>query len=588
MRNFIKIAEKYAIDVAGGKILACQFTIKACKRHLRDLKRAATKSYKFKLSKAKAEKFCHAIEQFPHIKGKTWVGKKLVLEPWQIFIVVNVFGWVDKKTNLRKYRTVYIEVARKNAKSTLTSAIALCMLTIDDEPGAEIYSAATTRDQARIVFEDAQNMARRSPGFRSAFGVSVHARAISVLETSSRFLALSAEGSTLDGLNVHFGGIDELHAHKTRVVFDVIETGTGSRTQPLLWLITTAGSNQAGICYEQRTYVKNILEGNIEDDTYFGMIYTIDPDDDWLDPKMWRKANPNYGVSVLPDDIARLAKKAEQLPSAQNNFKTKRLNVWVNAGEAWMNMVEWAKCVDPDLSIDDFKKENCFAGIDLASKIDIAAMILLFERDEHYYIFGKYYLPEKRVETSTNSQYAGWVESDLLTATPGTRIDFDYIEEDLLDLKKQFVIQEVAFDPFQATQFSTRMEKKGLTLVEVGATVKNFSEPMKELEALVLDGRVHFDGDPILSWMMSNVVFYSDKKDNIYPNKENPENKIDGVIGILMALNREIRHREERSKYENEDMAYGGAEVKAEPEKEEGEEEVYISDDDHLNNVDNW
>jgi phage terminase large subunit-like protein len=379
-------------------------------------------------------------------------------------------------------------------------------------------------------------------------------------------------------LNVHFGAIDELHAHKTRAVFDVIETATGARTQPILWLITTAGSDQSGICYEQRTYVTKILNNVIDDDTYFGIIYTIDKEDDWLDPKVWKKANPNYGISVIPDDIARLAKKAEQLPSAQNTFLTKRLNVWVNAGAAWMNIKAWEACADSSLKLEDFRGERCFIGVDLATKIDIAVMMLLFERDGHYYAFGNYYLPEDRIETSPNSQYSGWVRSGLLKSTPGIRTDFDYIETDLIDLKGKFIVKEVAFDPFQATQFSTRMERlEGFKLVEVGATVKNFSEPMKEMEALVLDGRFHFDGDPVLSWMVSNVEFYRDQKDNIYPRKgQNNENKIDGVIGLLMALNREIRHRDATSKYETTGLAYGGDEISENKKEDLSEDADYL------------
>ena len=393
-KDYISIADKYAHDIVSKKILACDYTIRACQRFIDDVKKSKTKAFPFKLESETANFICSRIELLPHVKGKPWAGTPIQLEPWQIFIIVNVFGWVHKVTTLRRYRTVYIEVPRKNA--TLTSTVALCMLAIDDEPGAEVYSAATTRDQAKIVFEDAQNMARRTAGFRKKYGVQVTARAITVLETGSKFMALSAEGSTLDGLNVHMGAIDELHAHKTRSVFDVIETATGARTQPLLWLITTAGSDQAGICYEQRTYVTKILEKSIDDDTYFGIIYTIDKKDDWLDPGVWEKANPNYGVSVIPDDIARLAKKAEQLPSAQNNFLTKRLNVWVNADEAWMNIKAWEACADSSLKIEDFYGRTCFVGVDLASKIDIAVMMLLFELDGHYYAFGNYYLPERK------------------------------------------------------------------------------------------------------------------------------------------------------------------------------------------------
>ena len=296
----------------------------------------------------------------------------------------------------------------------------------------------------------------------------------------------------------------------------------------------------------------------------------------WPDPEIWEKANPNYGVSVQPDDLARLAKKAEELPSAQSNFLRKRLNVWVGADDPWMNMLEWNKQVK-DIDIDDFKGDPCFIGIDLASKIDIAAMMFLFVRNRNYYGFGKYYLPEERIQISPNSQYEGWVKSGHLTATPGTLIDYEYIEEDLQSIMKSHNVVDIAIDPFQATQFVTRMEKVGIEIIEVRPTVLNFSEPMKEMEGLVLDGRFFHNGDPVMGWMASNVVRHYDQKDNIYPRKENPENKIDGVIGLLMALNREIRHREERSKYEDEDMAYGGVDIKEE------KEEVSSDDDETYN-----
>jgi phage terminase large subunit-like protein len=549
-KSHVDKAKKYAKQIVDKKILACKWTILACERFLGDLKKQKTK-WPYKLSENQAEKFCKAIELMPHIKGREWVGKKIVLESWQCFLIVNVFGWVHKKTGLRRFRTSYIEVPRKNAKSTISSTIGNCMLAIDGEPGAECYSAATTRDQAKIVFVDAQNMVRRMPEFKKKFGVQVNARNINIVSTASKFEALSAEGSTLDGLNIHFAAVDELHAHKTRSVFDVLETATGARQQPLLWLITTAGSNMSGICYEQRMYLTKILERVHDDDTYFGIIYTIDVEDDWTDPKVWKKANPNYGVSVYPDDIARLCKKATQMPSAQNNFLTKRLNMWVNADEAWMNMKSWEACGDSTLKIEDFKGEKCWVALDLASKIDIAAMGILFIRDDHYYVFGKYYLPEETIETATNSQYSGWVRSDRLISTPGSMTDFDWIEDDLIQLSKDYRVIEVPYDPFQATQLATRMEKRGFKdkMLEVRATVENYSEPMKEIEGLVLDGRLHHPNDPVLTWMVSNVVCHRDKKDNIYPNKERPENKIDGLVSLIMCFNREIKHRPNESKY---------------------------------------
>ena len=352
------------------------------------------------------------------------------------------------------------------------------------------------------------------------------------------FQALSAEGNSLDGLNIHCAIVDELHAHRTRKVFDVLETATGARTQPLLWLITTAGSDRSGICYEQRTYLTKILDEVVKDETYFGIIYTIDDGDDWSDPASWEKANPNYGVSVFPEDIERLCAKALKMPSAQNNFLTKRLSVWVNADTAFFNMAALAKCADRSLKPREFYGERCWIGIDLASRRDMAPMMQLFRRGERFYAFGRYYLPESEIGESGNSQYSGWAREGRITATPGNIIDYGYIEDDLRGMSKDFEIAEVAYDPFQATQFATRMLAEGFPMVEMRAVVKTFSEPMKYLNALIVNGRFHYDGDPVLTWMFSNVVAHYDNKDNVYPKKERPENKIDGAIALIMALGR--------------------------------------------------
>jgi phage terminase large subunit-like protein len=460
-----------------------------------------------------------------------------------VFILTSVFGWV-KDDGKRRFRRSYIEVPRGNAKSTLSSAVALYMLAADREGGAEVYSLATTRDQARIVFGDAQTMARRSPGFRQRFAVEVGAHNMHVLASGSKFEALSAEGSTLDGLNIHFGCVDELHAHKTRTVYDVVETGTGKRDNSLLWVITTAGSNRAGICYEIRTFVTKLLDRVFVDDTQFGIIYGLDDGDDWTSELALIKANPNWGISVRPEVLVPLQAKAMQLPSAVNNFKTKHLNEWVNADTAWMDMRAWDACGDINLDIEAFAGQLCWIGLDLASKTDIAALLLVFQHPEiagAYAVFGKYYLPEDTVQSAGNSQYEGWMRTGRLTVTPGNVIDFGWIEADLLGMASKFEIQAVAFDPFQATQLSTRMLSEGLPMIEVRPTVLNFSEPMKTLEALVLQKKLMHDSDPVLAWMASNVVAHLDVKDNIYPRKERPENKIDGMVALIMALSRAIK-----------------------------------------------
>ncbi len=551
-KNYAADAKRYAEQVVAGEILSCRWVQLACQRQLNDLARFKGKGSPYRFNPKlvdrdgrsfyPADNLCAFIERLPHVKGPL-AGESITLEPWQIFILSTVFGWV-KSDGKRRYRRSYIEVPRGNAKSTLSSAVALYMLAADGEGGAEVYSLATTRDQARIVFGDAQTMARRSAGFRSRFAVNVGAHNMHVLASGSKFEALSAEGSTLDGLNIHFGCVDELHAHKTRTVYDVVETGTGKRDNSLLWVITTAGSNRAGICYEARTFVTKLLNGVFEDDTQFGIVYGLDDGDDWTTENALVKANPNWGISVRPEILGPLQAKAMQLPSAVNNFKTKHLNEWVNADTAWMDMRAWDACGDSSLDIEAFTGQPCWVGLDLASKTDIAALMLMFQHPEisdAYVVFGKYYLPEDTVQAAGNSQYPGWMRTGRLTVTPGNVIDFGWIEADLLDLVLRFAVQAVAFDPFQATQLSTRMLAEGLPMIEVRPTVLNFSEPMKTLEALVLQRKLVHDGDPVLTWMASNVVAHLDAKDNIYPRKERAENKIDGIVALIMALSRAIK-----------------------------------------------
>ncbi len=545
MPDYHQIASDYVTDVLQNKVLSNKYVKLACRRQLDDLMNEGTSGFPYVYDPAKGTRVCQFVEQLPHIKGKL-AGEKIKLEPWQVFILMTAFSWVHKDTGYRRFRRVYIEVPRGNGKSAMSSAIGLYMLCADNEGGAEVYSFATTRDQAKIVFGDAQQMARRTAGLRSHFGIEVNAHNINQLKTASKFEALSAEGSTLDGLNTHFAIIDELHAHKTRAVYDVVETSIGKRTQSMLWVITTAGTNRAGICYEVRGFVRKVLEKTGTDETQFGIIYGLDEkDDDWTTEEALKKANPNWGVSVMPEVLLPLQAKAMSMPSAANNFRTKHLNEWVNADVSWMDMRAWDACADPSLSVEDFEGEPCFLALDLASKTDIAAQIKLFERGGHYYAFGDYYLPRETVDKGENSQYSGWESLGLLTVTDGAIIDFMVIENKILEDCKRFSVIEVPYDPFQATQLSMRLLNQGINMVEVRPTVLNFSEPMKQLEALVLDKKFHHNGDPVLTWMVSNVVCHMDAKDNIYPRKERHENKIDGVVALIMALSRAIANSNE-------------------------------------------
>lgn len=530
----------------GGAIPACQHVRYACERYFRDLERAGTDEFPYIYDVQRGGKVCRFIEFLPHIKGPK-ASEPLILAPWQVFCTMQVFGWLHASgpnEGKRRFRRVYIEVPRGNGKTAWASGLSIYMLAADGEGGAEVYSAARTRDQAKIAFWTAQQMAKKSPELMKHLGVEVLAHRIIQGRTASYFEAVSADADSLDGKNVHFGLIDELHAHRSREVFDAIETGTGKRPQSLMWSITTAGSNRAGIAYEVRGYTLKILNRTVTDESAFGVVYTVDDGDNWTDPAVWRKANPNWGVSVAPEVIGQLAAKAMQMPAAQNSFLTKHMNIWVSADISWMDMRAWERCGDPDLDIEDFAGEPCWIGLDLASKTDMTALVRLFRREidgeVHWYAFGQYFLPQEAVHDGRNSQYSGWEVTGRLTVTHGNTLDFGLIRDVILDDSSRFEIRDIGYDPWQATQLAQQLQAEGASVTEYRNNVQNFSYPMKEIDALVRSGRFHHDNDPVLTWMISNVVCHTDNKDNIYPRKERPENKIDGVIALITALGRAL------------------------------------------------
>jgi len=549
-------AKAYAKRVMEGEEAAGKFERLFCQRFMRDLERQASEGFPFAFDEAAGARACTFIELLPHIKGQ-WAKPEYVegvglqhgrihLEDWQICIVIQLFAWKHITTGLRRFRRLYEEVARKNAKSTLAAGILLYMLAADGEPGAQCYSAATTGEQAREVFDVARNMVVRLPEFQARFGVEYGKHDITIPQTASNCKPLNAEGSTLDGLNIHCAVVDELHAHKTRAVYDVLDTATGARSQPLILMITTAGSDRSGICYEQRDYTIKVLEGTIDDHSWLGVIFTLDEGDLWHDPKVWRKANPNLGVSVQVDDLEAACRKALATPSAQANFLTKRLNIWVNSDSAWMDMMAWDRCADPALTADRVAHLPVWIGLDLASKVDVAAKVNLFydQAADHYYLIPTFWLPERAIEQARNSQYDGWRRSGHLQVTDGEVIDFDQIEDAIRADMAALRVEEVDYDPHQATQLVGHMLAEGVPMVEMRPTVLNFSEPMKQLEALVLQRKITHDGNPVMTWMVSNVVCHRDAKDNIYPRKERDENKIDGPVATIMPLGRCLAGRE--------------------------------------------
>ena len=544
----VKAAEDYAKRVIAGKIPACKWIILLCQKHLDDLEQAKSDGFPFYFDQAKAEKVAKFLQLLPHTKGK-WAGKRelVKLEPWQLFSVCIPFGWIRKKDDTRRYRTVLIFVPRKNGKSIIGGGIGLYMLTADGEFGAEVYSGATTEKQAWEVFRPAKLMVERTPALKEHFAVEVNASNICRLEDGSRFEPVI--GKPGDGSSPSCSIVDEYHEHKDSTLFDTMETGMGAREQPVMLVITTAGSSIGGPCHQLVRDSERMLEGVLKRVDLWAALYTLDAGDDWTSEDVLIRANPNYGVSIAGDFLLARQRDAMQSASKQATFRTKHLNEWVGAKNAWLNMLRWRQCPERK-TLAELEGRPCFIGLDLASKIDIAGNVLVFPPvadDPLWHVHGRYYLPEVRVIEELDGNTDRYREFDamgLLTLTDGEVIDFEVIKEDLREFSGRFDVQQVAYDPWQATQLAQEMTNEGLLMVEVRQTVQNISEPMKELEALVLQKKLAHGDCPILTWMASNVVAKLDVKDNIYPNKERPENKIDGIVGLIMALSRAIAGRE--------------------------------------------
>lgn len=547
----VALSEGYVADVLSGDVLAGKWIRLACERHRRDLERVKSKDWPYKFDADKAEKVCRFVETMPHVKGKWAAGtaKPLRLEPWQCFLTCSLFGWVHKDSGARRFRKGRLYVPRKNGKSSWAAPIGLYMFVADGEPGAEVYSGATTEKQAWEVFGPARLMAQKADRLASHFGIEVNAKTLIRLADMSKFEPII--GKPGDGSSPHCSLTDEYHEHATDEQLATMETGMGARVQPLSLVISTAGDNISGPCRDDWLECQKILERVTEDERTFALIYAADPEDDWTAESTLRKANPNYDVSVFGDFLSAQQREAINNPRKQGHFKTKHLNLWVQARDAYINMQRWAECEARGLSLDDFEGRECFIGLDLASKVDIAAVELLFPQEGGGFArFGRYYLPEETVELPENQHYRGWRESGLLTVTDGNIIDFRKIIDDLLEDCSRFTVKQVAYDPHQATMLVSELMEHGVPVIEVRPTVVNFSEPMKLIEGFIRDRKLRHDGDPVMAWAMSNVVAKPNAKDEIYPRKEKPENKIDPFVALCMAMSRAQQPSERAAEYQ--------------------------------------
>ncbi|MCP5012294.1 MAG: terminase large subunit [Aestuariibacter sp.] len=532
----------YAYDVVNEHKPACMRETQSCQRFIDDLQYLDGFFYDV----AKAEKAVDFIEKLPHTKGR-WAAKKqnLDLEGWQKFIICNLFGWTDD-AGLRRYRKAYLKVPRKNGKSALVAGIGHYMFTKDGEFGAEVYCGATTEKQAWEVFGPARLMAKRTPDYTEHYGIEVNAKNMNVMENGSKFEPLI--GKPGDGSSPSCAIADEFHEHDTDDFVSTMETGMGAREQPLLLAITTAGSNIAGPCFDMETECGKLLDGVFEDERLFALIYGIDDGDDWTLPETLIKANPNFDVSVSGEFLLAQQREAVRNSLKQSAFRRKHLNEWMGAHVTWANMDKLKSCADESLNADDFKGDDCILPVDLASRIDITATPKLFTRviegKTHYYAFNKFYIPEETALNSANAHYQKWISDSWMVATDGNEIDFNEIQADIKADMDAFGAKEITYDPWRATQLAQGLQSDGATIIEFRNTVANMSPAMYELEAAINSGRFHYDGNPVLTWMFSNVIARIDAKDNIYPRKQKPENKIDGVVALIMGIGRAMSNEE--------------------------------------------
>lgn len=552
--------DEYVDGVMSGRIPVGRFARLAVERHVRDLETGHERGLLFNESVARV--VCLYFSLLRHWKGE-WAGRPISLEPAQQFWTASLLAW-QREDGTRRFRTGYLEVPRKNGKTTWAAGIALWLAFLEGEAGAEVYSAATKRDQARICHADASQMVRMSPQLASM--IQVLRNNLSSLATGSKFEPLSSDANTLDGLNAHGVIADEFHAWRGTELWGVLRTATGSRRQPLILATTTAGTSQESICYQQRGYLAQILTGLRDDDSMWGIIYNadtrrdwpdMDEDDDWLNEATWAKANPLLGISKKWETMREDATAAEAMPTMVNNFLRWHLDIWTRAVTRWVNPVRWAAC--GERLVDEVMLEGrpCFGGLDLSATYDLSAFVLVFPPEEsdprqQYQVVCRFWLPEDNMDVRVSRDqvpYDVWARAGYITLTPGDVIDYDYIEHEIAQLAEQYEIREIAYDRWGATQIMQNLQEIGGDewVVPMGQSFASMSPPMKELERLYMKGQLAHGNNPVLNWMAENTVAATDPAGNMKPDKAKATERMDGVVALIMALDRATRNQSHES-----------------------------------------
>jgi len=544
-------AMAWARSVLKGRVPACRFIHLAIQRHFDDVAESRGKGFPYKFDAAQAEKKLRLVQLMPHTKGE-WAFKRqlITLEPWQLFGMACTFGWLRKKDGYRRFRESYWEVPRKNGKSVIAAGVGISMFVADNEFGAEVYSGATTEKQAWEVFRPARLMVKRSPMLIEAAGIEVNASNMNVPAQGSRFEPLI--GNPGDGASPSCAIIDEFHEHDSSAQYDTMLTGMGARRQPLMFIITTAGANIEGPCYDKRRQSIEMLEGSVPDPELFAWIWTLDEGDDWTDPKNLAKANPCMGVSVYQEYLESQLARAIRSARFTNTFKTKHLNLWVSAKAGFFNVENWKACEDTTLTLEQFEGQECVLAFDLARKLDMNSMSRLFWRvidgRTHYYsIAPGFWVPEDTAFNDDNKRMAerfqAWINTGHLQVTPGAEIDYREILEDAKEANEVSPVSESPIDPHGATNLSHQLDDEGLTPVTTVQNYTNMSDPMKELEAAIQSGRFHHDGNPIMTWCIANVIGKNlpGNDDIVRPIKQGNDNKIDGAVALIMGVGSVMR-----------------------------------------------
>lgn len=498
----------------------------------------------------KAVKFIRALR---HTKGK-WAGVKFNLQPWQENEIIRPLFGKLKRDGTRQYRTAYIELPRKQGKSEIAAAIALYMLFMDGEQGAEIYSAAADRDQASLVFNVATAMVRQSPTLRKMCKIVESQKRIVVHSTNSFYRAISAEAYSKHGFNASCVIYDELHAAPNRELWDVLSTSQGARTQPLMIAITTAGYDRNSICWEQHDYAKRILSGVVKDKTFLPVIYAAEDTDDWTDEKVWAKCNPAMSGGKTHfrniDEMRALAAKAMEIPALQNTFRRLYLNQWTSQDTRWIDLTLW----DDNAGLFDelaLHGQQCYLGLDLSTTTDLSALVAVFPGGE---VLAEYWLPEQGIEDRERKDrvpYRQWAKMGRLNLTPGNVIDYQQIRLKVQQWGKLYDVQEVAHDPWNATQLSLDLTGDDFTMVPIRQGFASLTAPTKELMNLLLARKLKHGGHPVLRWNADSVAVEQDAAGNIKPSKRKSTQRIDGIVALIMAVDRRSRHEDTTPVYEN-------------------------------------